>query len=450
MKNLSRIVWSEGMYLAPHHFQAQSRYFEDSIDFTASALWLEPWGFSACRFHEEALLNGSLVLLDARGILPDGLPFAMPDGDALPPPRRIADLFPPSRDKVTVLLCLPERKPDGRNCLESPGEAGDARYVAEPRPTTDESTGRDEKPVLFGRKRFRLLLETEPCEGMLAMPAARIMRDGSGRTVFDPDFIPPCLTIAASERLMRLLARLIDLLDEKSVALAAGGAAAGRTWTEYSTRDTAPFWMLPTVNSAIAPLRELHAARHAHPERLFLHLLRLAGALCTFSLESSPRDLPAYDHASLEAGFSALERHIRNHLEIIVPTAAIAIPLRRTSECFWEGSVADQRCLDRARWILEVRAAAGEVEVISRTPQLVKVCSRLYVAKLVERALPGMALTHLPSPPPALAARVDAHYFSISRAGPCWDHIVETREVGVYVPGDLPGAELELLVLLQT
>ena len=29
MKHLSRLVWSEGMYLGPHHFQAQSRYFED-------------------------------------------------------------------------------------------------------------------------------------------------------------------------------------------------------------------------------------------------------------------------------------------------------------------------------------------------------------------------------------------------------------------------------------
>jgi type VI secretion system protein ImpJ len=30
MKYLSRVVWPEDMYLGPHHFQAQSRYFEDS------------------------------------------------------------------------------------------------------------------------------------------------------------------------------------------------------------------------------------------------------------------------------------------------------------------------------------------------------------------------------------------------------------------------------------
>ena len=34
MKFLSRVVWSEGMHLGPHHFQTQSRYFEDRSGFS--------------------------------------------------------------------------------------------------------------------------------------------------------------------------------------------------------------------------------------------------------------------------------------------------------------------------------------------------------------------------------------------------------------------------------
>jgi type VI secretion system protein ImpJ len=81
---------------------------------------------------------------------------------------------------------------------------------------------------------------------------------------------------------------------------------------------------------------------------------------------------------------------------------------------------------------------------------LVKVCSAAFVPELVKRALPGLALTHLPTPPPAVSAKVDFQYFSISRSGPCWDHLVQTRRVGVYVPGDLPQVELMLLVVLET
>jgi type VI secretion system protein ImpJ len=45
---------------------------------------------------------------------------------------------------------------------------------------------------------------------------------------------------------------------------------------------------------------------------------------------------------------------------------------------------------------------------------------------------------------------VEFQYFGLSRIGSCWEHMVETRKVGVYVPDDLPGAEIELLVVLES
>jgi hypothetical protein len=39
MKLLSCVVRAEGMYLGPHQFQVQSRYFEDSIQCAASPIW---------------------------------------------------------------------------------------------------------------------------------------------------------------------------------------------------------------------------------------------------------------------------------------------------------------------------------------------------------------------------------------------------------------------------
>jgi type VI secretion system protein ImpJ len=438
------------MYLAPHHFQVQSRYFEDSIQFAASALCFAPYGFIGFGLDAEALHNGTLSLLHARGILPDGLAFQMPDCDALPAARNIADLFPPTRDKVTVLLAIPEHRPNGANCAQSPDETGCVRYRAESQTIPDETTGRDEKPVQLGRKNFSLLLDTEAQEGMLALPVAVIMRDGTGHFIFDIDFIPPLTSIAASDRLMDILKRLIEILDDKSASLSKGSAATARTWAEYSTRDVAQFWLLHTVNSALAPLRDIYASRHVHPERLFVQMLRLAGSLCTFAIESHPRDLPLYHHSDLAGCFGALDHHIRTNLETVVPTNVISISMQKSVDYFYDGQITDQRCLDRARWIFAIRSSTGEVEIIAKTPQLVKICSKLFVPKLVERALPGMGLTHLPTPPSAISARVDAQYFSINRSGPCWEHIVQTRQVGIYVPGELPDPELELLIILES
>jgi type VI secretion system protein ImpJ len=451
MKHLSRVVWSEGMFLAPHHFQQQRRYFEDSIHFSTEALRFEPYGFAGCSLDAEALRNGTLSLQHARGMFPDGLVFQMPDYDPLPEARAIADLFPPTREKVTVFLVIPEHDPAGPNCAESQDRETRVRYLAETRPVRDETTGGDEKPVQIGRKNFSLLLDTESSEGLLGMPVAVIMRDGAGHFVFDPDFIPPLTTIAASERMMHLLLRLIEILDDKSSGLfSESPATAKNSWAEYSTRDVAQFWLLHTVNSALAPLREAYAGHRAHPEQVYIEMLRLAGSLCTFAMESHPRDLPLYRHTDLAGCFGALDHHIRVHLETVAPINVISLPISKSADCYYEGAIGDQRCLDNARWIFSIRCSSGDVEVMSKTPRLVKVCSKLFVPKLVERALPGMTLTHMSAPPPAISARIGAHHFSIDRSGPCWDHIVQTRQVGIYIPDELPDPEIELLVILES
>ena len=444
---LSRVVWSEGMYLGPHHFQLQSRYFEDSIRFATSALWYEPWGLSGYALDPEALRNGTVSVLHARGLFPDGLAFHMPESDPVPEPRSIADLFPPHRDTCTVLLAVPERKPNGINCepVES-GMATGARFAGELRTIHDETTGIDEKPVRVGRKNIRLLFDVESTEGLQTIPIGRVTRDHSGRFVLDASFVPPLLTIAASDGLMAMLRRLIDILDDKSSTLSAGSS---RSLHEFSTREIANFWFLHTVNSAIVPLRHLYAVKRGHPEELYSEMAKLGGALCTFAIDSHPRAVPLYDHAHLDETFRALDEHIRKHLETVVPTNCIRIPLEQTGDYFWSGEVTDSRCLGPSRWVFGMRSPIGEVELISRTPQLVKFCSRLFVPELVKRALPGMPLAHLQIPPSAISARIDTQYFAINRGGPCWDHINQTRQVGVYIPGEIPGPEPELLVVLE-
>jgi len=450
VKFLSRVVWSEGMYLGPHHFQAQSRYFEDSIQFATSSLWFEPFGLVGLEIDANALKNGTISIVNARGIFPDGLPFHMPECDPLPPVRNIAELFPPTRDTLTVLMAIAPRQPDGINCALSDAEANGARFIAEARTLHDENTGRDEKPVQLGRKNIKLLLDTEPAADLLTMPVARIMRDGSGHFIPDPRFIPPVIQIGASERLLVLLRRLIEILEDKSSSITGSRKTAGTTLAEFSTREIANFWLLHTVNSSLAPLRHLCFSKRGHPEELYVELARLGGALCTFALDSHPRALPLYDHQHLDQCFEALDHHIRTHLETIVPTNCISIPLTHARDYFWEGDVSDSRVLGRSQWVFALHSRAGEAAVIQRTPQLVKVCSSQFVGELVKRALPGCALTHLPVPPPAISAKVETQYFSVSKAGPCWDHIGQTRRVGIYVPGELPEPELELLVVLET
>jgi type VI secretion system protein ImpJ len=449
MTTLSRVVWQEGMHLAQHHFQLQGRYFEDSLQFALSHLYYRPYGYAGLELDAEALRNGTVSVVHARGVLPDGLAFHIPEGDPAPTPLEIRELFSPTHDSHLVYLTIPPYRPGQPNCaVEGDLEGNSRRFVAETTFIRDETTGRDEQEVSLGRKNFRLALDPVP-EGVVAMPLARIKRDGTGNFVYDAEYVPPCIQIGASPQLMTLVARMVEMLDAKSDSMLQDRRGERKGVAEYATHEVASFWLAHTIHASLAPLRYHRDTRAAHPEQLYVELARLGGALCTFALDAHPRTVPGYDHERLGDCFLALERHIRTHLDVILPSAYVAVPLARQADYLYAGPVNDQRCFGPSRWFLGMRAAMGESEIMSKAPTLVKICSQKHILRLVKEAYAGLSLEHVPSPPAGIAPRVDTQYFLVSRSGPCWEAIQKTREIGIYVPAVFRNVELDLRIMLQ-
>ncbi len=449
MRTLTKPVWSEGMYLGPHHFQAQNRYFEDALDFVTNSLWRDAFGFAGLQFDQDALRNGTLALTHARGLFSDGLAFDLPGSDAPPAPRPFSALFSPVADHLTMHLAVPAMVRDGKN-TDIGGSSEAARYVAFEQKLPDQNSGLDEKAIQVGRKNFTLLSEADVSDRYVSLPVVRLLRDGTGRFESDPTFVPPCLSLNASPVLTAMLRRLIEILDEKSTVFTQEQQQRNGVFQAgMSARHVAQYWFLHALNSNIPALRHFLLSQHAHPQELFREMSRLGGALCTFGLEVHPRALPVYDHANLGACFAALDDHIRRHLEIVMPSKAIRIPLHAVESFLYNGEVKDERCLGAGRWVLEIQSPIGEADLIASVPKLIKVCSARFVVELIKRALPGLPLAHVSVPPPQIAARVESQYFSIQRGGPCWEHIVQTRQVGVYVPAEIPTPQLSLIVLLD-
>lgn len=451
MKHLSKVVWEEGMYLGPHHFQAQNRYLEDAIHFTAGSLFYEGYGFAGLLVDADALRNGTLSVLHARGITKDGMAFQMPEADPLPATREIRNLFPPTSTSLLAYLAIPEIRENDRNCVLPTEPTSEAvRYQATEKRVIDEVSGRDEKPVYLGRKNFRLLVETENTAGFQLLPLARILRDGAGNYVFDATFIPPLLDISASETLLMIVRRLSEMMEEKSRMLSGEMRSGSRFQQSFSPRDISTFWFLHAIHSAIPAFRHIFRTRRGHPEVIYAEMARLAGALCTFGTDSHPRQLPLYNHANPEAAFHTLDEHIRRHLEYVVPSNVVHLKFRQTQPYFWSAEVTDDRCFGRSRWVFGIHSKIGEADLIRRTDQLVKVCSEKFVPELVRRALPGLPMQHMSVPPAAVRQKVEAQYFALTKSGPCWDHLSQTKVVGVYVPADIPDPEIELQVILDS
>src|SRR5215510_12050072 len=102
----NRVIWSEGTFLQPQHFQQHDRYLETYVESRARALRPYSWGFLELGLDESLLELGKLALQRARGVLPDGTPFDCPDRDPLPPPLDVPATL---RDSL-VVLALPVRR----------------------------------------------------------------------------------------------------------------------------------------------------------------------------------------------------------------------------------------------------------------------------------------------------------------------------------------------------
>jgi type VI secretion system protein ImpJ len=85
-----RVIWSQGMFLQPHHFQQEARFVEHLVDTRVRAAEPYAWGFAELVIDEAQLALGRMALARASGVLTDGTPFSMPDGDALPAALAVA------------------------------------------------------------------------------------------------------------------------------------------------------------------------------------------------------------------------------------------------------------------------------------------------------------------------------------------------------------------------
>jgi type VI secretion system protein ImpJ len=468
----ARVVWQEGMYLTPHHFQAQRRHFEDTLATTMQALFPNSYGFSSILIDQDTLRNDVFILQEATGVFPDTTPFSIPASDQLPIPLLLAERVPRSIDSAVVHLALPAWFGDRPNIDGATDDAaaalnntygmspanGDARrYAAVTREITDEVTGTDRVPVKFATKHLRLLLDSELDESIVSLPLARLRRDSTGRFIIDDTYVGPTLRIGASPYLIQLLQRTIAMLAAKGSALEASVAAAPSSGasgqpaarTGYSGNEVASRWMLHSIRSAEGPLQHLLFTQQAHPEQLWLELVRLAGALCTFSINTQSRDLPTYNHDDIGACFAAIERHLRAEFDIAISTRAVPISLARASEVFFVGQIVDPRAFEPgARWFLAIGSSAAPMQLAVGIPRLVKACAARFVRRLVEEAAPGLDLQHVIAPPPALSPRQDRTYFELTLAGPCGAQLPVTKEFGVYIPATIPDAAAELVILL--
>jgi type VI secretion system protein ImpJ len=322
------------------------------------------------------------------------------------------------------------------------------RYLAEVILRRDENSGLSEKPIQVARKNLRLLAEGENLDGMAALPVARVVRAVSGEFALDPHFVAPALDLEASDYLMSIARRLVEILSARSATLSGTRRQRNQGLAEFGVSDVANFWLLYTVNSHLPRFRHLFETRRGHPSVLYDAMTALAGALTTFSTTIHPRQLPPYDHGNLGGCFGRLDVIVRELLETVVPASHVTLPLKVTEPSIHATAIDQDRYLAAPALYLAVAAGVRADELARKAPQLLKISSNSQIQRLIRQALPGVTLRPLAAPPSQLPVKLDFQYFALDKVGTDWDAIALERNLAVYVPSDFPDARLELVIML--
>jgi len=242
MSAYNKVLWSEGLFLRPQHFQQQGRYFERLVETRCFALRSHPWGCVELEFERDMLSIGKLALRRAVGVFPDGTPFRIPDDDVAPTPLEVGTQV---RDE-TVYLALPVRQANGAEVDRSNAQEGIVRHsIREIEARDATSDAGITAPLEVGPLRARLMLSHESLDDYARVPIAQIIeRRSDQRVMLDDRFMPTVMDVRAAPVLATFMTELQGLLHQRGEALAGRVSATGRG----GAAEIADFLMLQAIN----------------------------------------------------------------------------------------------------------------------------------------------------------------------------------------------------------
>ncbi|HDT5889151.1 type VI secretion system baseplate subunit TssK [Aeromonas dhakensis] len=438
MSSRNRVIWREGLFIKPQHFQQQQRHSDYALHARLSALSDYFYGLQSLAINEDYLGFGRIALVGATGILPDGTVFNIPNDDMLPTPLEITDA---SVANQKVYLALP-LSVSGVNEVGQGGQVA-TRLQAHRHDVRDlHSEGGDVVSLEVGRVSLRLMLEREDRSAYASLAIARILdKRPDGGLVLDPNFMPCSISVSAIPALKRFLGESAGLVAERARSLSQRIAAPG----QQGVADVAEFMMLQLLNRAQPQLSHLARLGTLHPERLHESLVQLCGELMTFTDESRlPPEFPAYRHDDQQVSFEPVMLALRQALSTVLSPRAVSIQLRKHQYGIMVAMVNESELMKSADFVLAVRARMPQEQLRKQLLQQTKVASSDKIRELISLQLPGIPLLPLPVAPRQLPYHAGYSYFQLDRQSPAWQMLAVSNTLAFHIAGDFPELDMQL------
>ncbi|MFP2513547.1 type VI secretion system baseplate subunit TssK [Buttiauxella agrestis] len=439
MKN--KVIWQEGLFVKPQHFQQQQRHNDYVLQNRLLALSNINWGFTDLDIDETQLKHGKISINKAIGCMSDGTVFSIPDQDIIPAPLLINELKTSSSREIYLALPIIS---DVINEVEGMHSAGQSsgRYRINYSDVRDLHTNEgDASALALGQLLPCLMSGAEDLSSWVTIPLCRIKeRHPNGMLELDPEFIPSVMTTHSSTALTRYLGEVTASVTNRAEELAKRIGAP----SQQGIADVAEFMMLQMFNRNQTKFAHRSALARLHPEVFYLDLISLYGELVTFTEESRLSEkLGFYQQENLTETFNQIMPRLRKALSTVLAPRAMNLPFTYM-DGIYAAIVNDSTLLQSATFVLAVKSQMPHETLHRQFVQQSKISSVEKIRNVVSVQVPGVQLVPLSTAPRQIPYHANYVYFTLDKNSLAWAEIVRHNGIALHVSGNFPELELQL------
>lgn len=455
------LLWQQGMFLQPQHFQLQERCFQSML--TPIPEYLAPsfWGVGEVEIGKAALGTGIFQLSKGSFLFPDGSHAIFP-GNAVVESRPFAEAWTEGGRPFHVFVGIKRWNGEGENVslVEKLDNVSGitTRFVSviDPETCRDLHAGGPQSEVNRLSYVLRIFWESEleQLGEYLLIPVAELERTGQA-VELSKRYVPPCLTLTGSEILNGLVREIRDQVASRGRQLEELKRQRGIQTAEFGSRDMVYLLALRSLNRYLPLLYHATEARQVHPWLVYGVLRQMVGEFSSFSetvtvlgetVGEGEQMLPVYDHRALGVCFSAAQALIIRLLDEITAGPEYVIQLQYDGTYF--AAQLKPACFEGAnRFYLVLKSEEDPANLLKSLSTVAKLSARERLPILIASALQGVGLEHLPVPPQELPRRANSLYFAIDIHNDQWRLIEKGRNVALYWDSAPEDLQVELMVV---
>ena len=442
MSVYSRVIWSEGLFLRPQHFQQQDRYFERYVETRCEAWSRYSWGFTELEIERDLLGIGKLGLRRLAGVFPDGTPFRMPEDAPLPAPLDVGARGARSERSASPCRCA-ARASSMSTATARCRRAGAPRASLSSRRAMRRRNGGNTAMLEVAALRTRLLLDSDVREAYACIPLAHVVEcRADSRSCSDDRFIPTVLHARAATRLATFMTELLGLLHQRGEALGGRVSATGRgarrrtrrlpDAAERSTATSRCSRIMPTpvrlhpggALSARASPRPASWRRSPRPSK---RPPKFPGYRTSACANRSSRSWPRC--ASRSASCSSRPRS--------------PIPLEPKKYGITWRSSRIARCISSAVFVLAARADMPGRRTAAAVPRAAEGRPGREDPRPGNSPCPACPSVPVPVAPRQIPFHAGFVYFELDQTHELWEQLKTSGGVAMHVAGEFPGLTME-------